>query len=148
MRRAVELMRPNVVFVATPNNPTGNLVSADRLQALVEAAADSLVVIDEAYIDYAPRDQMALLRRFPNVAVLRTLSKIGLAALRIGWIIGRPALVREVDKVRQPYNMNSVSQTLGTLALGELSAEVDATLRSVRKERGSSSRWSSRASTA
>jgi histidinol-phosphate aminotransferase len=135
MRRAVELTRPNVVFVATPNNPTGNMVSADRLQALVEAASDALVVIDEAYIDYAPRDQMGLLRRFPNVAVLRTLSKIGLAALRIGWLVGPAGLVREVDKVRQPYNLCVPAQRGAVFALRELRAEIDAGLARVRQER-------------
>lgn len=136
MRRAVEMMRPNVVFVATPNNPTGNMVSEDRLQALIEAAPEALVVIDEAYIDYAPRQQLGLLRRYPNVAVLRTLSKIGLASLRVGWLVGPAALVREVDKVRQPYNVCVPAQRGATFALRELRGEIEAGLAEVRRERG------------
>jgi histidinol-phosphate aminotransferase len=133
--RAIELSNPNSIFIASPNNPTGTMARRDRLEQVIEAAPQALVVIDEAYVDYADRDQMDLYRKYDNVVVLRTLSKIGFAALRIGWMIGRPELVRELDKARLPYNMNSVSQTLGTLALGELSAEVSATLRSVQSER-------------
>jgi histidinol-phosphate aminotransferase len=102
---------------------------------VIRAAPQALIVIDEAYVDYSDRDQLELYRQYDNVAVLRTLSKIGFAALRIGWLIGRPELVRELDKARLPYNLNSLSQSLGTLALGELAPEVAATLRSVREQR-------------
>jgi histidinol-phosphate aminotransferase len=125
MRRAIEAARPNVVFVATPNNPTGNLVSEDRLRAVIEAAADSLVVIDEAYVDFAPRSQIALRRAYPNVGVLRTLSKVGFASLRVGWFIGPRALVREVDKARQPFNLPGPSQLGATFVLRQLGGEVE-----------------------
>ena len=104
MRKAVEFARPNVIFIATPNNPTGNRMSLDRIEALIQAAPEALVVVDEAYIDFAVEDesqgsgakaapcvsQLALRRRYPNVAILRTLSKIGFAALRVGWLLGSP----------------------------------------------------------
>lgn len=124
MKAAVALMRPNVVFIATPNNPTGNLVSLDRLQEIIAAAADALVVVDEAYVDFADRDQLHLLRAFPNVAILRTLSKVGFAALRVGWMIGPAALVREIDKVRQPYNVPEPSQRGAVVVLRDLAGEV------------------------
>jgi histidinol-phosphate aminotransferase len=133
--RAVEVSNPNLIFIASPNNPTGNLAGRERVEQLIQAAPQALIVIDEAYVDYADRDQLELYRKYDNVAVLRTLSKIGFAALRIGWMIGRPELVGELDKARLPYNMNSVSQTLGTLVLGELSPEIDVVVRSVRDER-------------
>ena len=124
MRRAIEMMRPNIVFVATPNNPTGNAMSSDRLCAVIEAAPDSLVIVDEAYVDFAPKSELGLLRRYPNVGILRTLSKIGFASLRIGWLVGPAALVREIDKVRQPYNVPEPSQRGATFVLRELGAEL------------------------
>lgn len=123
MRSAIEMMRPNVIFIATPNNPTGNLVSRDRLEAVIDAAPESLVIVDEAYVDFAPRDQLDLRAR-PNVAVMRTLSKIGFAALRVGWLVAPAELVREIDKVRQPYNLPTPSQRGATFVLRELGDEV------------------------
>ncbi|WP_437922586.1 histidinol-phosphate transaminase [Sorangium sp. So ce291] len=133
--RAVEFARPNVVFIASPNNPTGALMSEDRLEAVIAAAKDALVIVDEAYIDFSPRDQLALRRRHPNVAVLRTLSKIGLASLRVGWLIGAPELVAELDKVRQPYNLPVPSQRAATFALRELDGELRRVAATVTGER-------------
>ena len=124
MLRGIELSPPNLIFIATPNNPTGNLVSRERLERLIQAAPHSLVVIDEAYIPYSDGDQLELYRRYENVAVMRTLSKVGFAALRVGWLIARPALIAEIDKVRLPYNMNSPAQALGALAVTELEPEI------------------------
>ena len=124
MRSAIEIMQPNVVFVATPNNPTSNMVSLDRLEAVIAAAPQSLVVIDEAYVDFAPRAQLHLRAQHPNVAFLRTLSKIGFAALRVGWLIAPAELVREIDKARQPYNVPEPSQRGAIFALRELGAEI------------------------
>ena len=121
---ALRIAEPNVVFVASPHNPTGNKMSLERLSRLAESAKNSLVVIDEAYIDYSDADQLELYRRYANVAILRTLSKIGFAALRVGWIIARPELVRELDKLRLPYNLSSVSQRLASVAVSELDAEI------------------------
>lgn len=134
MLRAIEFAEPNVVFIATPNNPTGTVMSRSRVEAVIEAAQDALVVIDEAYVDYADRSNLDLLDR-PNVAILRTLSKVGFASLRIGWLVGPEALVREIDKVRQPYNVSVPSQTLATLALRELSGEVRGMVEQVIAER-------------
>lgn len=133
--RALELTDPNVVFLASPNNPTGTMVSPDRLTRFIEAARRSLVVVDEAYVDYANRDQLALLDRYDNVAILRTLSKVGFAALRVGWLLGRPDLIAELDKARLPYNIPTLSQNLATIALTELTSEIDATCRTVAGER-------------
>ncbi|AUX43754.1 histidinol-phosphate aminotransferase [Sorangium cellulosum] len=135
LARAVEFTRPNVVFIASPNNPTGALMSEDRLEAVIAAAKDALVIIDEAYIDFAPRDQLALRRKHPNVAVLRTLSKIGLASLRVGWLVGDRELVAEIDKVRQPYNVPVPSQRAATFALRELDGEIRRVVAAVTSER-------------
>lgn len=133
--RAVEMSAPNLIFIASPNNPTGTLANRERLEALIRAASSALVIIDEAYVDYADGHQLDLYRKYENVAVLRTLSKVGFAALRVGWLIGRPDLIREIDKARLPYNLNTLSQRLGTIVLRELEAEHAATLRYVVAER-------------
>lgn len=133
--RALDVTPPNVVFIATPNNPTGNLMSRERLERVIEAAQGALVVVDEAYVDYSSGDHFDLYRKHENVALLRTLSKVGFAALRVGWLIARPELVRELDKARCPYNVPSVSQALATTVIGELGAEVAALAGVVKEER-------------
>lgn len=133
--QALELADPNVVFLASPNNPTGTMITPERLRRFIEAARRALVVVDEAYVDYADRHQLDLLREYDNVAILRTLSKVGFAALRVGWLLGRPDLVAELDKARLPYNIPSPCQALATLALTELAGEIDQTCRTVVSER-------------
>jgi histidinol-phosphate aminotransferase len=132
---AIAATPPNLIFIASPNNPTGNLMSLDRLERLIERAAQALVVIDEAYIDYSSRDQLQLYRRYPNVAIMRTLSKIGFAALRVGYVLAKPELAAALDKVRSPYNLPAVSQRLATLALSEHAAAIAAMVRIVISER-------------
>ena len=136
MKRALEMTRPSVVFVASPNNPTGNRMSEDRLESLLAAASDALVVLDEAYVDYAHGSSLRSWReRHPRLAVLRTLSKVGLAALRIGWLEAEEALVREVDKVRQPFNVSATSQAAAAAVLADAWNEVQAHVAAVVKER-------------
>ena len=135
MLRALEVGPPHLVFIASPNNPTGTLMDRARLERVIQAASRSLVVVDEAYIDYADRSQLDLFRKYENVAILRTLSKVGFAALRIGWLVGRPELVRELDKVRLPYNSSGVAQALGALVVGELWDDVLRVVETVKSER-------------
>jgi histidinol-phosphate aminotransferase len=102
-------------------------VSLDRLRAVIEAAPDALVIVDEAYVDFASAGaeaQLDLRRAYPNVAVLRTLSKVGFAALRVGWLVAPAALVSEIDKTRQPYNLPVPSQQGATFVLNELGGEI------------------------
>jgi histidinol-phosphate aminotransferase len=125
IEKAIEMARPNLLFIATPNNPTGNLVSYERLVRVIEAAPEALVVVDEAYVDFAgPTQQTALRTRYPNVATLGTISKIGFAALRVGWLIGPRDIVREVDKARQPYNVSVPAQRGATFVLRQLESEI------------------------
>jgi len=132
---ALETAPPNLIFIASPNNPTGNLMSRDRLERLLDAASSSVCVIDEAYIDYAPRAHMDLRKRYPNLIILRTLSKIGFAALRVGWLVGPRALLQELDKARQPYNLASVNQCLAKLVVTELASCVSELIFEVMSER-------------
>jgi histidinol-phosphate aminotransferase len=132
MRRAIEMMRPNIVFVASPNKPTGNRMTAARLQALVDASAGALMVIDEAYVDYAAEGSLRAWRgEHAHVGILRTVSKIGLAALRVGWLEADPMLVAEIDKVRQPFNLSATSQAAAAAVLEDAWDEVQADVRRV-----------------
>jgi histidinol-phosphate aminotransferase len=110
MQRATEMLRPNVLYLASPNNPTGNAMSRDRLEKLVVAARDAFVIIDEAYGDFAGESLRGWRARHSNLGILRTVSKVGLAALRVGWLEADAGLVREIDKVRQPFNVSATSQ--------------------------------------
>lgn len=109
MLRDIALHRPKIVFLAVPNNPTGRLWSPAAIRAVVEAAP-GLVVVDEAYHAFAGATAMALVASHPNVVIVRTVSKIGLAGIRLGYLAGRPEWVAELDKLRPPYNLNVLTQ--------------------------------------
>jgi len=116
---AVRRERPKLVFLSSPNNPTGNCFSAERMLKIIEASR-GLVVVDEAYQPFAGgRGFTAFLRDYENLLVMRTLSKVGLAALRVGFLIGSEALIAEVNKVRLPFNLNSLSQAGAASALSD-----------------------------
>lgn len=114
--RALADYRPALTFLAYPNNPTGNLYDADSIRAVI-AASPGLVVIDEAYAPFAGASFMADLDKYANLAVMRTVSKLGLAGLRLGYLAAPSALVRELDKIRLPYNVNSLTQLTADFAL-------------------------------
>lgn len=135
MLDAIARERPAVAFFATPNNPTANAFRDDDLEAVAHAMPEGLVVIDEAYAPFSGRSLASWGDRFPNVGVMGTLSKIGLAALRIGWIRLPVALAAELDKVRLPYDLPTPTQVLGTLALTALSGELDEHVRRIVAER-------------
>ncbi len=117
MLRAIEARRPALVLIDYPNNPSGRLFGEDELRAIIEAAP-GLVIIDEAYHAFSGATLMSWLGRYPNLLVLRTLSKMGLAGLRLGVVAGPPAWIRELDKIRLPYNVNALSQASAEFALG------------------------------
>ena len=113
---AIERERPALVFIAYPNNPTGNLFDRASIERII-AAAPGLVVIDEAYHPFARSTFLPQLDRFANLLVMRTLSKLGLAGLRLGVLIGAPAWIGELNKIRLPYNVNVLTQLLAELLL-------------------------------
>jgi histidinol-phosphate aminotransferase len=98
-----------LIFLASPNNPTGNCFSLERIIELLENT-DSVIVVDEAYAAFSDQDFLPKLKKYKNLVVLRTLSKIGLAGLRLGMMFAASDLVYEVNKARLPYNVNSLSQ--------------------------------------
>jgi len=117
LEAALRTYRPALTFLAYPNNPTGNLFDAHVMERII-AASPGLVVVDEAYHAFAGRSFLPRLAAYPNLLVMRTLSKLGLAGLRLGVLIGRPQWLSEVDKVRLPYNVNVLSQRVAEAVLG------------------------------
>lgn len=105
----MEREQPAIVFIAYPNNPTGNLFDPGMMARIVEAAP-GLVVVDEAYHAFAGKTFLPELPRHRNLLVMRTLSKLGLAGIRLGVLTGPPRWLAELDKLRLPYNVNTLTQ--------------------------------------
>jgi histidinol-phosphate aminotransferase len=116
MLAAIQVQKPAAVFLAYPNNPTGNLFDASAIETILHEAP-GLVVVDEAYHAFAEQSLMSRLGQFDNLLVMRTLSKQGLAGLRLGILAGDPAWLAEFDKLRLPYNINSLTQASAVFAL-------------------------------
>jgi histidinol-phosphate aminotransferase len=120
MLAAIEQHKPALIYLAYPNNPTGNLFDEQAMEQVIAAARDSLVVIDEAYFPFAQRSWMSRLPEFDNVVVMRTVSKLGLAGIRLGYLAGSPDWIAEFDKVRPPYNVNVLTQATTEFLLDHL----------------------------
>ena len=113
MGERITLHPPVLTFLASPNNPTGNCFTAERMVSVIEQSL-GLVVVDEAYFNFSSSGTtlLPLAGRYDNLIILRTLSKVGFAAARIGILVGSPELIRELHKVRLPYNFNALSQAV------------------------------------
>lgn len=135
MSRALEAERPNVVYYARPNNPTGNAFTRGRIEALVDAYPDTLHVIDEAYVAFADDSLADWCADRPHCALMGTLSKVGFAAIRLGWLRLHEDLAGELEKVRQPFNVNALTQRVATLALTELAPLLRSQARTIVDER-------------
>jgi histidinol-phosphate aminotransferase len=133
MAAAIACERPALVFLAYPNNPTGNLFDTAAVERVLRTAP-GLVVVDEAYHAFAGASFLPRLGEFPNLLVLRTVSKIGMAGLRLGYAAAAPEWIAELDKVRAPYNLNALTQAVAPVLLAEqaLLDEWAATLRAER----------------
>ena len=135
--KAIEFGQPNLVFIATPNNPTGTIADPAAISELAEAWPRTLFVVDEAYLPYSsqPQRYRPLRQSLPNVARLGTLSKMGFASLRVGWLIADRALTNELNKARQPYNLSALSQAVAETALTQCRPALDELVSQVREER-------------
>src|SRR5450631_4324840 len=134
MQEAIERERPAVIFLASPNNPTGARYAAADVEAMIRAAP-GLFVLDEAYAPFADGSFLDRVGEFPNLLLMATLSKVGMAGIRLGYAIAAPEWIVELNKVRPPYNVNSLTQaTVGAL-LAETGwiAEQAATIRAQRQ---------------
>jgi histidinol-phosphate aminotransferase len=137
MLAAIETHRPAITYIAYPNNPTANLFDETIVERIVDAVGRQrgLVVFDEAYQPFSSRSWMGKLAQHPHVLVMRTLSKFGLAGVRLGYMVGAAALIDQVDKVRPPYNISALNAeaTLFALAHADEFARQAGVLRSERE---------------
>jgi histidinol-phosphate aminotransferase len=125
---------PDVVFVCSPNNPTGNAQPVEVVAALADQTA-ALVIVDEAYIEFGGKSALELVADRPNVVVTRTFSKaFALAGARIGYVLTSPAVVSDLHRVRLPYHMSALTQAAGIAALDH-AVEARSLLGAIRDER-------------
>ena len=113
---AIARHRPTCIFLARPNNPSGNCFAAALIERIAQHA-DGLVVVDEAYFAFSRQSVVGLLARYENLMVLRTLSKSGMAGLRLGFLLSHPHWAAQLNKVRLPYNIGGLTQCAGEFCL-------------------------------
>ena len=124
MLAAIAQHEPALIFLSYPNNPTGTLFEEHEIEQIL-AAAPGIVVVDEAYQPFAGTSFMARLPQFHNLVLMRTVSKLGLAGIRLGYMSAHPALLAQVDKVRPPYNINVLTQATAEFLLDHASVFAD-----------------------
>ena len=112
----IQKHNPAIIILACPNNPTGTLWPQDEIEEIIKQAT-GLVVIDEAYSPFAEYSMMSLVERYPHALMMRTVSKMGLAGLRLGWLCGDAQWLNELNKMRLPYNINALTQASAKFAL-------------------------------
>lgn len=135
MLATIESQRPAITYLAYPNNPTGNLFDLADMLAIIRAVGDTgLVIVDEAYQPFAGTSFLPRLPDFPNVVLMRTVSKLGLAGIRLGYMSARRELLAEFDKVRPPYNVNVLTEATAEFIL-EYAAVLDAQAAAICTER-------------
>lgn len=123
------------VVITSPNNPTGDMVSEDFMLRLL-SATDALVMLDEAYIEFADESLARLIEQHENLLVLRTFSKAySCAGVRLGYILAQPSVIRELIKVRQPYSVDAVSQLIGRAVVKNSDAFVS-DIEEIKRQRG------------
>jgi histidinol-phosphate aminotransferase len=133
---AIARHRPAVVFLALPNNPTGTLWRMELAPELAARHRDIAIVSDEAYVAYSGRTNLAHLAAHPNLVVMRTLSKIGFAGLRVGYTVSSPEVARLLEKVRPPYNLSALDQRAAIVAVRDGAAWCAARAAEIVRERG------------
>jgi len=114
----IKKIQPKLIFISYPNNPTGNAFDREAIKRIIETS-DALVVVDEAYYAYAQDSFLEEVSNYSNMVLLRTVSKIGFAGLRLGLLIGNPETVAHLDKLRLPYNINTLTQASANFLLKE-----------------------------
>ncbi|MEW5800723.1 MAG: histidinol-phosphate transaminase [bacterium] len=123
----------NLIFLAVPNNPTGNCFSRSVVQEIVENF-QGIVCIDEAYTDFSDTNFLDLLSEHPNLIILRTLSKIGLAAIRMGFLLADEAIIQNIQRIKLPYNINSLAEAAASVVLSKREV-IEASISQVKKNR-------------
>ena len=130
---AIKTHKPKLIFIAYPNNPTGNAFDRGAIETII-TSTEAMVVLDEAYYAYADDSFLMDIAKYPNLVLLRTVSKIGFAGLRLGLLIGAKDTVSELDKLRLPYNINTLTQVSANFLLQEKD-EIDKNAQAILAER-------------
>ncbi len=112
----IEREKPKIIFIAYPNNPTGNSFDYDAIIEIIKSTS-GMVVLDEAYYAYSDKSFLSEISNFTNLLVLRTISKIGFAGLRLGLLIGDQETIAQLNKLRLPYNINALTQASANFLL-------------------------------
>ncbi len=133
IRLAIAQNKPAIVFIAYPNNPSANCYKEKDIEEII-SIAPGMVVLDEAYHPFAQTSFMNRLAEFDNLLVMRTVSKMGLAGLRLGLLCGHPDIINEIDKIRLPYNINVLTQIAAEFVLENISV-LDQQAKLIRDER-------------
>jgi histidinol-phosphate aminotransferase len=134
-RKAIEQHQPAVIFIAYPNNPSANCYDEKQIEEII-SIAPGMVVLDEAYHPFAQTSFMPRLPDYDNLLVMRTVSKMGLAGIRLGLLCGHPDIIGEIDKIRLPYNINVLTQIAAELVLENMD-ELEQQAKLIRDERES-----------
>ncbi len=132
-RLAIKQHKPAIIFIAYPNNPSANCYSEKDIEEII-SIAPGMVVLDEAYHPFALTSFMNRLTEFDNLLVMRTVSKMGLAGLRLGLLCGHPDIINEIDKIRLPYNINILTQISAEFVLDNIGV-LDQQAKLIRDER-------------
>ncbi len=132
--KEIQTHQPALIFLACPNNPTGTLWPQDQVEEIIKQAT-GLVIIDEAYSPFASYSMMSLVERYSHAIMMRTVSKLGLAGLRLGWMLGDPQWMNELNKMRLPYNINALTQATASFAVRNIEV-FDGQAKELRQQRG------------
>jgi histidinol-phosphate aminotransferase len=124
---------PALIFLSCPNSPTGNLFSPKKIETIIKKTP-GMVVIDEAYASFSGQNMLSLIKKYDNVIFLNTLSKLGMASIRLGFLIANSDIVAQLEKVRLPYNINSLSQVTASFFL-DYQVEFSKQIKEITKRR-------------
>lgn len=133
IRQAIKINQPAIIFIAYPNNPSANCYDEKEIEEII-SIAPGMVVLDEAYHPFAQTSFMTRLTEYDNLLVMRTVSKMGLAGLRLGLLCGHPDIICEIDKIRLPYNINVLTQISAEFVLDNIDV-LNQQAKAIRDER-------------
>ena len=133
MIKKIREIDPALIFLAYPNNPTGNLWSKDDIVQIIKET-NGVVVIDEAYGAFSGESFLGEMNNFDNLLIMKTMSKVGLAGLRLGYLFGESSIIKQINKLRLPFNINSFSQKISELYTGD-NDFIDAQTKEIIKSR-------------
>ena len=116
MLKKIKDLNPAIIFLAYPNNPTGNLWSKEDIEAIIKQS-NGVVVVDEAYGAFSQESFISKIDKFENLIIMKTFSKVGLAGIRLGYLFSNKYIIKQINKLRLPFNINSISQKISEISI-------------------------------